>query len=142
MIGKEEKKNSKVFCRHKSRLSNNCSLKSKSQPKNILTKTSTGFLSPQSPQPLLQLILLLGRRLIRLSLRFVLLWRSLVEFSAELEARIVCQFAEEFVDGVLADLCGGGLGDGVLVDAVVHGVFLVLLLELFESGEGLEGKES
>ena len=62
----------------------------------------------------------------------------MVEFLAEFDAGVVGELAEEFVDGVLADLGRGGLGDCVLVDAVGHGVVFVLLLELFESGEGLE----
>lgn len=41
------------------------------------------------------------------------------------------------MDGVVRDLDGGGLGHGVLVDAVGHSVFFVLVLELFEGDEGL-----
>ncbi len=93
------------------------------------------ILSTQRPQPLLQLILLLGRRLRCLGLGG--LGRRLVELEAEFQAGVVGELAEQFVDGVLADLDGGGLGDGVLVDAVCHGVFLVLLLELFQGNESL-----
>lgn len=46
------------------------------------------------------------------------------------------------MNSVFADLGRGRLGDCVLVDAVGHGVVFVLLLELFESGEGLEERET
>lgn len=92
-------------------------------------------LSSQSPQSLLQLVLLLGCRLRSLGLGRRR--RGLVELEADFQASIVGEFAQQFVDGVLADLDGCGLRDGVLVDAVGHGVFLVLLLELFQGNERL-----
>lgn len=96
-------------------------------------------LRAESTQSLLQLILLLGRGLV--GLRGLGGGRGgLVEFLAELDAGVVGELAKEFVDGVLADLGGGGLADGVLVDAVGHGVVFVLLLELFEGDEGLRRK--
>lgn len=42
------------------------------------------------------------------------------------------------MDCVLTNLGRCGLGDGVLVDTVGHGVFFVLLLELLEGDEGLD----
>src|SRR5687768_6677121 len=95
-------------------------------------------LRAQSTQPLLQLILLLSRWLIRHGrLRLCSSGCSLAELLAELETGIVGELTEEFVDGVLADLGRGGLSDCVLVDAVGHGVFFVLLAELLEGTEGL-----
>lgn len=90
---------------------------------------------PQSPQPLLQPILFLGVGII--GLRIDGGGGGFVELVAEFEAGIVGQLAEQFVYGVFADLGRCRLGDGVLVDAIGHGVFFVLLLELLEGDEGL-----
>lgn len=91
-------------------------------------------LGPQSPQPLLQFILVLGCDLGR---RLSLSGRRLIQLLVELDARIVSQLAEEFVDRILGHLRRGGLRKSVLVDAVRHGVFFVLFLEVFENAEAL-----
>lgn len=96
------------------------------------------LLCPQRAQSLLERILLLGGGIDGVGGSRLGGGRSsLVEFLGELDAGVVGELAEEFMHGVLADLGGGGLGDGVLVDAVGHCIFFVLLFELFEGSEGL-----
>lgn len=97
-------------------------------------------LSAQRPQSLLQSVLLLGGGLVCLGADGLgLAGLGLVELGAQGDAGVVGQLAQQLVHGVLADRGARGLGDGVLVDAVAHGVLLVLLLELLEGGEGALG---
>lgn len=84
---------------------------------------------------MLQFVLLLGGRFAGLGLGSR--GGGLAELLGELNAGVVGELAEELVHGVFADLDRGGLGDGVLIDAVRDGILLVLLLELLEGDEGL-----
>lgn len=97
------------------------------------------LLGPESPQSLLQRIFLFGCRLGWLSDWINLARRCRVEFLAQLQPSIVGQLAQQFLHGVIADLHAGAACHGILVDAVAHGVFLVLHLVLLERHERLLG---
>lgn len=97
-------------------------------------------LSPQGPEALLQSILLLGGGLVGLGLEGLGAGGlGGVELGVELDAGVIGELSEKLMDGVVGDLLGGGLGDGILVDAVVDGVLLVLLAELLEGEQGTLG---
>lgn len=99
-------------------------------------------LCPQSPQPLLQRILLLRRRLHglrRLLHRINLARIRLCQLLVQLQPRIIRQLAQQLMHSIIADLHRSVLRHGVLINPIGHGVLFVLAAELLEGQERLFG---
>lgn len=94
------------------------------------------YLSPQGPQPLLQLVLLLGGRFGG-CLGVDGGGGGLAQLLVKLDASVISQLAEELVNGVVAGLEGCVLVEGFLVDVAGHGIFFSELVQLLDGEEGL-----